>query len=343
MVQELPIIKVKGTPRERGVAYGEQAAKRIQDTFEFYDRIVFTKSALTATEIRDRAEQVADLIYQFAPDLAEEIQGIAQGAALEPWQLYLLNARTEVLNASVAECTALYFQDSAILGQTWDWIREMEDLVLLLQCEYPDGRSLLTLTEPGILAKVGMNSYGLGVCLNILFSPHSLNGVPVHVLLRAILECSDLDSVRVVLERAGTGRSSHFLVGDDAGNCLGVEFAGGGRADLHAHDGVVLHTNHCLDSDLECMVVPTSTERFQQASGLLEGSKGRDLDMMMEVLSDDGQGNESILCPYHPEATLGGLEVGTCATVIMDLPARRLHLRKGHKKSGDFTSYTVGG
>jgi isopenicillin-N N-acyltransferase-like protein len=32
----------------------------------------------------------------------------------------------------------------------------------------PDGHQLIQLTEPGILGKIGMNSAGVGVCLNIL-------------------------------------------------------------------------------------------------------------------------------------------------------------------------------
>jgi len=341
MSDNISCIDISGEPAQRGRDYGRQAARRIQDTFAFYDRYLFRAGPLAPHQIRERAQRVAELIDAFDPGFTAEIHGIAKGAALEPWQLYALNARTEILNARASECTALYFQNTSLLGQTWDWVRELEDLMLLLRVQYPDGRTLLTLTEPGMLAKVGLNDAGLGVCLNILLSPHALDGVPVHVLLRKVLECADLESVGDAMRRAGSGRSSHFLVGDDAGRCFSIEFAGGAQRELQPQNGVLLHTNHCLAPGLEGSVLPTSMERYQQAQLHLGRSQAQDHDTMLALLSDDSRGDESILCPYHPEATLGGLDVGTCATVIMDLPARRMHLRRGPGRTAPLAPYAL--
>ncbi|MEJ2531011.1 MAG: C45 family autoproteolytic acyltransferase/hydrolase [Halioglobus sp.] len=341
MNDNLPLIHVKGSPAVRGRAYGSQAARRIQNTFAFYDRHLFAASPLTSAQIRDRAARVADVIDAFDPHYTAEIHSIARGAALEPWQIYALNARTEILNARALECTALYFQESAVLGQTWDWVRELEQLMVLLQVDYPDGRTLLTLTEPGMLAKVGLNNAGLGVCLNILLAPHPLDGVPVHVLLRAILECPDIPAARDVIGRAGSGRSSHFMIGDDSGRCLGLEFAGAARRELHPQDGVLLHTNHCLAPDLNSDVMPTSLQRYDRAEEWLRKTGGRDHDALLMILSDQSEGNNSILCPYHPDATLGDQQVGTCATIVMDLPARTLALRRGPHPDAPFYRYTL--
>jgi hypothetical protein len=144
-----------------------------------------------------------------------------------------------------------------------------------------------------------------------------------------------------VLSRAGDQRSSHFLVADAAGNAFGTEFAGGRRAELRPERGVLLHTNHCLSSSLEGVMLPTSMERYEMAGHLLKRDPGRSLEAMRHVLSDVSCGNDSILSPYHPEQTLGGLEVGTCATVLMDLPARRMYLRKGPSPSAPFSSHAL--
>ncbi len=343
MTDDLPLVQVSGTPAARGSAYGSQAARRIQDTFEFYDRRLFAASPLTPDRIRDRARRVADVIDAFDARYTEEIHTIARGAAMEPWQIYALNARTEILNAHAPECTALYFQESAMLGQTWDWVRELEELMVLLRVDYPDGRRLLTLTEPGMMAKVGLNSDGLGVCLNILRAAHPLDGVPVHVLLRAVLECPDIAAAREVIGRAGNGRSSHFLLGEDSGQCLGIEFAGAARHELHPKDGVLLHTNHCLAPHLESDVLPSSRERYHRAEEWLGKTGLRDRDAMLAILSDQSMGNNSILCPYHPEATLGNEQVGTCATILMDLPKRTLALRRGPNHGARFHRYTLAG
>ena len=48
----------------------------------------------------------------------------------------------------------------------------------------------VTLTEAGILAKIGLNDAGLGVCLNLLdtTADGGLDGTPIHLLLRQVLE-----------------------------------------------------------------------------------------------------------------------------------------------------------
>tara|TARA_R110001592_G_scaffold357416_1_gene660488 strand:+ start:44230 stop:45258 length:1029 start_codon:yes stop_codon:yes gene_type:complete len=329
MSDKIPVIKINGPPFERGRLYGFRALARIQATYEFYDKHLFTTSPLTQAQIRERSYRVADLIDTFDTSYTEEIHGIANGASLEPWQIYSLNARTEILNAQVAECTSLYFQDGALLGQTWDWVRELESLMVLLEVEYPDGRRVLTLTEPGMLAKIGFNNKGLGVCLNILLAPHSLTGVPVHVLLRAIMECEDMEAARDVIRNAGNARSSHFMVGDGSGSCIGMEFAGGRSQELQPQDGVLLHTNHCLAPNLKGAILPSSQERYQRAMECLKNGGERDRSALLAILSDQSQGDLSILCPYHSEALMGNLQVGTCATVVMDLAEQAMYLRRG--------------
>ena len=82
---------------------------------------------------------------------------------------------------------------------------------------------MTTLTEFGVLAKIGVNDAGLGVMLNMLH--HGADdqrpvgepriGFPVHVLLRTLLEdCASVDEARdlvrqpVVLGVLGRSRSS---------------------------------------------------------------------------------------------------------------------------------------
>ena len=150
-----------------------------------------------------------DLSGSGAPRDGDE--AIAEAARIEPWCVFLLNARTEVLNASVGECTSLAVPETRILAQTWDWIRELEELVVITEVEKDDGQRFVTLVEPGMLAKIGMNSRGFGVGLNFLKAEQSLDGVPVHLVLRALLECSNLAEAREVIRRSGLGKASFIL------------------------------------------------------------------------------------------------------------------------------------
>jgi len=333
---EIPLFTVAGTARERGLSHGRQLQDRIRATYTFYEQEVFRASPLDISEIRQRAEQIRDIVAAFNAECVIEIDAIAEASGLAPWQLYALNARTEILNARVPECTALYFQQTRVLGQNWDWFRTLENLVVLIKYKYPNGRTLLTLTEPGMLAKIGLNNCGIGLCLNFLVSEHELDGVPVHVLTRAILEASDLAEARRTITGSGFGKSSHFLTADDQGDCYSIEFAGGNSYEVQSESGCLIHTNHCIAENAQSMDVPTSVPRLSQACAWMSRINDYNRQDMTDVLLDDSAGPESINAPYHPEAQLGGLDVGTCATLVMELSERRMHIKKGPGAAGRF-------
>ena len=238
----IPCIRVSGDARVRGLAQGEQLKDRIHQTVEFYKENIFKHSPLSSNDIQQSAEQIKTLIHQFNPDYCIEIESIAEASGLPAWELYALNARTEILNTPVTECTSLFFRDSCLLGQTWDWCQELEELVVLVEHEYKDGRRLLTLTEPGMLAKIGLNDRGVGLCINILLSQHPLDGAPVHVVTRAVLESNSVQHAKEVIKSSGMGKSSHFLVADDMNDSLSVEFSGGQCTEV-AIPGEVLFTH----------------------------------------------------------------------------------------------------
>jgi len=340
-MSKLSVITLSGGTEDRGLMYGSVLRERIRETWRFYREKVFLNSPLRTEEIRKRALSLAELVTAFNPAYTLEMDAIAEGAGLEAWQIYALNARTEILNAPVGECTSLYFQESMILGQTWDWLRALEELMIVLKYEDVEGRNIVTLTEPGMLAKVGMNDCGLGVCLNILISEHPLDGVPVHIVLRAILECGSLEEAKEVITRSGYGKSSHILVGDASGRCHSVEFSGGQSAVVESTDGNLVHTNHCLNPEVSSKLIPSTVERLAQARAGLAGCEHFDLDTMLRILLDDEQGPLAVQACYRPEEVLGGLEVGTCATIVMDLKKHEFLVSKGPSSSPEFLSIEV--
>ena len=94
-------------------------------------------------------------------------------------------------------------------------IQQLQELVTVLQVTREDGDRVLTVTEPGIVGKIGLSSAGLGVCLNFLIAARSSDGVPIHILLREALEAGSLDSACLRLRAAGTGRAGNILLGSD--------------------------------------------------------------------------------------------------------------------------------
>ena len=338
-----PHFTFSGSAEERGLACGETLRERIRTTVDLYTDRLFSCSGLSDAEIKLRADRIREIISNFSAVYLAELDAIARGANLERWQIYALNARTEILNTPVPECTALYFSNDRILGQNWDWVAALEDLAVVITWELEHGHRVLTFTEPGMLSKIGLNNHGLGVCLNIMFAEHELNGVPVHVLIRALLDCATLDDARETLKRSGFGKSSHLLVADDKGQACSTEFVGDASFEVEPTDGVLLHTNHCIAPAAlrKTAAVSSTLDRFDQASTWLEKTSQRDLEIMRQILLDDSRGPISINTSYHPEKLLDGQDVGTCATLLMDLASRNLQIKKGPGNRAEFTTHSL--
>ena len=133
---------------------------------------------------------------------------------------------------------------------------------MLLDVVREDGHAFLSVNEPGMLAKIGVSTAGVGVLLNALDAgTHleeearpALDGVPIHILLRAALDAGSYDAALARIEGCRVGTSSHIFVGAADGRSALCEFAGttldvdrsNAPADRAAGAQFRAHTNHYL-------------------------------------------------------------------------------------------------
>jgi isopenicillin-N N-acyltransferase-like protein len=329
-------LSIRGTSEELGWQHGSSLALEIRKALEFY-RGLF---GLSEEALLDAGQKYSGIISEFNPRYAIEIEAIAVGAGLDQRLLFALNSRSEIFNnVSVAECTCVFNTKEALLAQNWDWSRLLEDLVVDLSIERPDGHRIRMLTEPGIIGKIGMNNAGLGVCLNILTTDQHLEGVPVHLLLRAILDSNSMDEVEALLREHSGGKASHILVGDSRGRCLSVEFAGQFKHRLQPEAGLLLHTNHYLANEVlnNAELFPSTRERFSKARALMLNGESRE--SIRAMLLDQSEAELSICRPYTLSEISGFGEVGTVFTLLMDLKRGGMEVRAGSQ--GDRSFYRI--
>jgi isopenicillin-N N-acyltransferase like protein len=145
----------EATPRARGEAFGRAQAAAVANTVHVYARMF-------AADAHELGAQV-----QLDDAAREEIAGIAAGAGVDELALRAVNARTEILaGQGLCECSVV--GTGAVLAQNWDWHPDFAASTLVWVVEQPGGGWFATLTEAGLLAKIGLNSAGLGMCLNLL-------------------------------------------------------------------------------------------------------------------------------------------------------------------------------
>lgn len=342
-------ITIQGDAVHRGESYGRQLGDEILQTIEVYKELWQREDA----DILSRADCYRQLLRKHddekVRDYATEIDSIAKAIRLSrncefnPLWLFALNARTELLSLTADECTSIYFQPTALLGQNWDWAECFEDLAILLTIVPEDGPTIWTLTEPGIIGKIGMNSAGIGVCLNILrcggagapSASNSIEGLPIHLTLRMILESPTLNAARQAIQSHAIHTTSNILVGDATGCCFVVEFAGSEQHWLPCSDDVTYHTNHyCHDlarsrnepfeSDLQSSYV-----RYDRTKEILSHDSSFSMESMKRVLLDR-TGTLPINRPYRGYPIFPKQhEVGTVATLLMDLQQRKMEVLRG--------------
>jgi isopenicillin-N N-acyltransferase-like protein len=317
------------SPAEQGLALGATHRPAIERAYQSYVDL-FTAHGITGTQIREWGSRALAETKAWAPSLAEEIEGVAAGADLEPWQLGVLNGRTEILAAAPGEgecSTSVVLDGTPRTVQTWDWHDTLRHVMLLRAIEVRPGFRVCMFTEFGIVGKIGVNSAGLGLHFNVL-RHHSDNtniGVPVHVVARRILdEASTVDeAVRLASSARVSASSVLTVVTQDEARCLELSPAGVGVLDGE----ILLHTNHFLDAELASgeRTDPSESTTVQRLAALgssVDALRSPDRDARAAAL-------QGPLCAHADLSLAPHLRWESLATLSIDVTERRLDVHEG--------------
>jgi isopenicillin-N N-acyltransferase-like protein len=311
-------------PYARGRALGSDARDGVLRCWAGYERLF----DVWGVEAREIAEATLERTHAWAPHLTAEIEGIATGAGLETWQIAALNARTEILARGRAECSTVVLLPTDAPPrtlQTWDWHEHLHDVKFVW-----DTGHVRTLTEYGIVGKIGVNSAGLGVHMNILHhaSDGGGDGVPVHVVARRILDEAATVAEATEIARSAEVCASTVLTAVDRHSAACLELCPEGLGEIHPRDGVLLHTNHFLDPELakgddNREEDPESWDRLEALEQRVEELRAApDLSDVMKLH------DAPVCCHPEPGAPFGE-RYATLATISLEVAGGHLRLRAG--------------
>lgn len=154
----------------------------------------------------------------------------------------------------------------------WE-LPQKERLVLVHIKSAATVANISLVTEAGLLSKIGINSFGVGVFLNAI-QAHGVEyeAVPIHVGLRIALEARSRAEAVARLQRLTVATAANFLIADkDGATC--VEFSHKDVVVLPDTNGKMAHTNHFLAEHatgvVDRIVWPDSIPRMHRAVSLL--------------------------------------------------------------------------
>lgn len=270
-----------------------------------------------------------------APLQAQQALAANRAAGLPDW---LDEARLDPA-VNGGECTAMAVgpgasaDGQAWLAQNWDWMGRQRQALTRVHTINSNGTRLITLTEGGMLAKIGMNQYGFALGLNILRSHDDGRqpGVPVHLLLRHLLGLPSVAAVRQALDRIGRtlgfGAASNIPCADAQGEVACFEVAPAGWAELPPEQGVVLHTNHFVCTPLLSAQAPLGLTLSSQPRLLTARAHAQrqplGREQLQAFLRDESDGHLSI-CRSPDPALPPEARVESVAGVIMNTGTREM-------------------
>ena len=354
-------VPVQGSPAERGRRYGQLAARRIHRALASYRDVFRHRVGLDWEAAVLHARTLLPAIEGFAPHALDEMHGIAQGAEVPFDGILVLNCRSELMFAAArrqgdtppGECTSFAVTPEAsadghmLLGQNWDWVPFARELCVMLEVERDDKPSFATLVEAGMLAKVGMNAAGFGLCTNTLVSTQDADrsGVPYHVMLRALLDAETVDDASCILGSAERALSANYLVADKRGHAVNFETIAGGRTEIRAtppHAGVIAHSNHFLAPEFAAIdaYVGNSPHSLTRLADMRHGlhDKNRTVDRMQAVLRRHDHAPNGICS--HPDPAAHPLYARTTvASFVADLTAGEFWFTDGPPCASAYEPY----
>lgn len=263
-MKEFRLVKISaGTPLERGVQYGRQAAGEIATCIGTYRERFQSGRGLGWEAVRQMAMAHLPYAKDLMPDIVEEAEGVARGAGVDFEDIMALNCRYEILHyPREGECTAFALTREATadgkvyVGQNWDQRPSLLQHSLILDItEEENGNRIIGTTEAGQLIRNGINvTRGVAQCANSLHS--SLDsagaGVPSNFLRRKVLTLGCMEEMVALLRGAKRAVSNNFCIGTRENLVADIEGVPGLAVRLDPVGGILTHANNLLvNTDLD--------------------------------------------------------------------------------------------
>jgi isopenicillin-N N-acyltransferase-like protein len=329
-------IEVAGTPREMGRQMGEAAGEEIRGFCEAAGEHIGRTVRMTRAQAMEIAAASIPYAVEYSQSMVEELQGMAEASRLSLEDLMLLQVRNQLRPEQDAGCTSLALagrdpiRAGGLVAQNWDNDPALDPFTVVLTRRPAGKPALINLTQAGLIAYIGFNEAGIGVCLNSLPAPARKLGVPHYFTVRGIYEADSLDGAVDSVRRARRVIPANIMLTTPQGPVDLEVTIDGVHLLRKANHGGITHTNHCLHPDLR----PTNAQfpeliqsyaRQQRIDSLLGHSPS--LEDVKAALRDHQDYPHSICRHTNDDPDTGNWQ--TVFSVIIEPENRQMHVSRG--------------
>ncbi|MGI5816612.1 MAG: C45 family autoproteolytic acyltransferase/hydrolase [Armatimonadota bacterium] len=258
------VVEMSGSRFEMGRQYGRQCRELIRDLAANFDRMLLPEEYLY--EGREIAMGALPHVRREAPELVEEVEGIAEGADLPFEDVFRLSCSQEmnawqgcmkqrVVTTVADECTTIAAQrdGSSLVAWNMDWWVQWQPYMVLLHGRPDNGPDFLAFAMAGSVGRPGL-SETISVSANYLpyrAAPEYAAGgpdwagagIPYSFMARMLLaQKTTADALRL-LERTKRMVCLNYTIGDLGGDACCVETMPEHIAVLRPEDGYITHSN----------------------------------------------------------------------------------------------------
>jgi isopenicillin-N N-acyltransferase-like protein len=336
---------VAGTGRDAGRAYGEEVRDRVRAHHSMVvDHLRRTVRDLDAERLADAVHAHRVATRTALPVIADEVDGIGEGAGLDPVAAWTLQMRAEVERIVTApatpECSAVAVLPArsttghVLAAQNVDLPPRYAEFLIPVRRRLDERTTFLTVTPAGQVAHHGLNSHGVAVLANFLHTGGWRTGVPRYLLTRVALAESSCSAAVAAVSAVERAASRALMIADPASAvCLELTptEVGHGEGD----DGFVAHTNHVTgalaDQDTAGQVwLRNSRARLARLRRLV-ADRVLGVTDLQDILRDR-TGAPDALC--HRADDHPALDYATVCSSVADTAARVLWVALGDPSAG---------
>jgi isopenicillin-N N-acyltransferase-like protein len=352
----LKVVEVSGSHYEMGFQYGK-ACPEISTILDLTCQL-FGGNEKTK-DIQDRYVPIyLPYLQNYAPEIMEEMKGMADGADVNFHDIMLLNITYEISVPSVmGGCTSFAAMGKAtsggglISGQNIDHIEPWLEHMILLKMKPEDGPDVMAVTAPGCLTLAGINSAGISINMNLLRNSTSLEpagGVPTHVILRKLFMSNTLGEVIAAIASAEGRCPKNYLLTSTGEGILDIETTTTDMDIQFPEREMLTHANYFKaerfrSTDLAPSLVPDAYIRSNRLFRLMEEHYGDiSVEVMKRLLQDHSNYPNSICRHRDANAPFPYARIMKTLISIINVPEeKKVYIAVGNPCKNEYIEYKM--